>query len=162
MYRLAWYYIVQYMLKYITMFLALITLAVVGYFFYQGKVSQKQGFRHTTAAKLSACPNTPNCVCSEYPEDAEHYISALGLDGLDLATITSAIKEIGGTIVVQDDAYISAEFKSGLFGFVDDFEVRVDEQNNQIHLRSASRVGRSDLGANRNRVEKFKQVLSQG
>ena len=149
------------MLKYVAMLLALITLLVVIYIYYQGKVSQTHAFRHTTAEKLSVCPKTPNCVCSEYPEDTKHFIPALDLGELDINTITTAVKEIGGQIAVQNDTYLSAEFKSGLFGFIDDFELRIDRDNKKIHIRSASRVGRSDLGANKNRVQKFKRVLNR-
>ncbi len=149
------------MLKYAAMLLTLITLVVVIYFFYLGKSSQNQTFQHTNVDKLSMCPKTPNCVCSEYPEDSKHFVPALDLGKLNVETLASAIKKLGGTIVVQNDSYLSAEFKSGLFGFVDDFELRIDQDNNKIHLRSASRVGRSDLGANKKRVEKFKQALNQ-
>jgi len=44
-----------------------------------------------------------------------------------------------------------------LFGFVDDLEIRIDAEVSVIHLRSASRVGKSDLGANRKRVEMIKK-----
>lgn len=47
---------------------------------------------------------------------------------------------------------MAAIFTSKFFGFVDDLECRIDQANHTIHLRSASRVGHSDFGANRKRV----------
>ncbi len=41
---------------------------------------------------------------------------------------------------------------SRLFRFIDDIEVRFDDVRGEIHLRSASRVGYSDMGANRKRM----------
>ena len=56
-------------------------------------------------------------------------------------------------IITKDERYIHAEFRSEWFRFVDDVEFCFDEQKNIIHVRSASRVGYSDFGVNRKRVE---------
>ena len=45
-----------------------------------------------------------------------------------------------------------AEFTSVIFRFVDDVEFLLDADSLSIHVRSASRVGYSDLGANRARA----------
>ncbi|MFP3434908.1 DUF1499 domain-containing protein, partial [Paraburkholderia sp. SIMBA_061] len=52
-----------------------------------------------------------------------------------------------------------AEFKSKLMGFVDDVEFHKDDVNQVINVRSASRLGKSDLGVNRKRVEEIRQQL---
>jgi uncharacterized protein (DUF1499 family) len=52
-------------------------------------------------------------------------------------------------------------FASALFGFVDDLEIRIDAEVGSIHLRSASRVGKSDLGANRKRVEIIQKLYRE-
>ncbi|MEQ8662522.1 MAG: DUF1499 domain-containing protein, partial [Gammaproteobacteria bacterium] len=67
------------------------------------------------------------------------------------AAILAAVRAAGGTIVTHDDTYLHATFRSALFGFVDDVELRLD--GDALHWRSASRVGYSDLGANRRRLE---------
>ncbi|PZO25782.1 MAG: DUF1499 domain-containing protein, partial [Betaproteobacteria bacterium] len=46
------------------------------------------------------------------------------------------------------------------FGFVDDVEFRIDQGSGLLHVRSASRVGYSDLDANRKRVEQIRVLLS--
>lgn len=64
---------------------------------------------------------------------------------------------MSGNIQIEKENYITATFTSSIFRFVDDFEIRLDKKNNVIHLRSASRVGRSDFGINKKRIELFKQ-----
>ena len=53
--------------------------------------------------------------------------------------------------------YLHAEIQSRLFGFIDDLEILIDEEQNLIFVQSASRVGFSDLGANRNRVQEIRR-----
>jgi uncharacterized protein (DUF1499 family) len=109
--------------------------------------------------KLKVCPGNPNCVCSEsYAEsDASHHIPPVKLNGTNIEVLWKLLRQAvidqGGQIVREDDSYLHAEFTSSIFRFVDDLELRMDRQNGLIHLRSASRVGRSDLGANRKRIE---------
>lgn len=129
-----------------------------------GRVSQNQPEKPLTGKILTKCPDKPNCVCSEYELDIEHYIAPLQISYNfaleDIKSIKQVIVQMGGEITVERDTYLSAIFKSGVFGFVDDFEIRIDKQNQQIHLRSASRVGKSDFGVNKKRVEKFKKNMS--
>jgi uncharacterized protein (DUF1499 family) len=70
--------------------------------------------------------------------------------------LKTIIGELGGRIQVENADYLAATFTSTVFRFVDDLELRIDRDQKTIHLRSASRVGRSDLGANRKRVEHLK------
>jgi len=107
------------------------------------------------AGHLRPCPASPNCVSSEVAEsDAEHYIKPLPThDGKAWAKMASAIENLGGHIVVNDGQYLHATFTSALFRYVDDVEARLDASERVIHLRSASRVGHSDLGTNRKRIE---------
>ena len=56
--------------------------------------------------------------------------------------------------------YFRAEFTSLIFRFVDDVEFLLDENEHVIHVRSASRVGHSDLGANRQRVERLRAAFA--
>ena len=56
-------------------------------------------------------------------------------------------------VVVATESYLRAEITSLVFRFVDDLELLIDQEQGVIHVRSASRVGQYDLGANRRRVE---------
>jgi len=64
-------------------------------------------------------------------------------------------------IVSRKERYIHAEFRSSFFGFVDDVEFLFPEDEKIIHVRSASRAGYSDFGANRKRVEKIRYLFGQ-
>jgi len=113
--------------------------------------------------RLRPCPGTPNCVCSEFAADAEHYIEPLvypaGDAGQVLPRLKAIVLEMGGSIQAEQPGYLAATFTSSIFRFVDDLELRIDTASNTVHLRSASRVGRGDLGANRERVERLKNLF---
>lgn len=107
---------------------------------------------------LSPCPDSPNCVLSENVDSAA-YIQPLLFDGApDEAwqCLQQALQSIGGNIETVEDNYLWATFRSTVFRFVDDLECRLDSERKMIHLRSASRVGYSDFGVNRKRVEKLR------
>jgi len=110
--------------------------------------------------KLRPCPGNPNCVCSEVSDN--FFIAPLLQNGGDeamLGKVASAIIEMGGEIREQRQGFLWATFRSRLFRFVDDLEVRLDSDSGALHVRSESRSGRSDLGVNRSRVETLRQRL---
>lgn len=106
---------------------------------------------------LAPCPSTPNCVSSELGTPASHSIAPL--DGGSWDKLPGAIEEAGGDIIARTDSYIAAEFETPLMRFVDDVEFR--KAGDAVHVRSASRVGKSDLGANAKRIEQLRAALSQ-
>jgi uncharacterized protein (DUF1499 family) len=116
--------------------------------------------------RLAPCRPTPNCVSSfaDPVADSGHAIAPLQPRG-DAAAAFAKLKEwIAGserTVVVRvDSRYLHAEHTSRLMGFVDDLELLLDRDANVIHVRSASRLGRSDLGVNRERVESLRARLT--
>jgi len=116
--------------------------------------------------KLSPCPDKPNCVYSEDDTaNAQNRIQPLSTVGMEnaaaWANLINAVKASGGSIQQYSDTYLHATFTSSLFHFVDDVEARLDADNGTIHIRSASRVGHSDLGMNRKRVEKIRLEYSK-
>ena len=62
-------------------------------------------------------------------------------------------------VITERDGYLHAEYTSRLFRFVDDVEFHAPESDEVVHLRSASRVGRGDMGANRRRMEQLRERL---
>ncbi len=112
--------------------------------------------------RLARCPDAPNCVCSEYKDDVSHYIEPIVIrhdTGSDaFQRLSKAIQHLGGEIRFQGDDYLAASFSSTLFRFVDDVEIRVDDKRKLIHVRSASRVGHSDFGVNRHRIESLREI----
>ena len=105
---------------------------------------------------LKPCPSSPNCV-SSLAEDASHRVPPLSWTGeltQAKARLRQAVLAAGdATFVVESDQYWHLEFRSRVFRFVDDVEFLFDREHRLIHVRSASRVGYSDLGVNRKRVE---------
>ncbi len=113
------------------------------------------------AGQLAAVPSSPNCVSSQAPEaDAEHYIAPLkfsGSAGEAIAKVKSIVTGMERTeIITEDSSYLYAEFTTKLMGYVDDVEFYADEAAKTLHVRSASRLGKSDLGLNRQRVESIR------
>lgn len=114
--------------------------------------------------RLSPCPNTPNCVCSQ-DSDPGHSIAPLTFSSApeqaiaDLKTIIQALPKTA--IVQESNDYLYAQFTSKLMGFVDDVEFYLDRAANVIQVRSASRLGKSDLGVNRKRIELIRAQFAQ-
>ena len=141
----------------IVVIITILAAVVLVRFAMLGHSSKTGGAPGLVSGSLAPCPDKPNCVCSESGEDAAHSIAPLDYSGAltekAWGDILQIIKELGGEIRVANDEYIAATFSSSLFGFIDDVECRLDTSQKRIHIRSASRVGHSDLGVNRKRVE---------
>lgn len=113
---------------------------------------------------LAPCPDRPNCVSSQSADKA-HAIAPLTFKSTtsnaiaDLKRIVGSMK--GASIIQESLTYLHVEFESALFRFVDDVEFCLDNAAKLIHIRSASRIGYSDLGVNRRRVEKIRKAWEQ-
>ena len=115
-------------------------------------------------SQLHACPESPNCV-SIAATDEEHSIDAFSLTG-DAEEAWQAARRILAElprtrIVTEGGNYLHAECTSRMFRFVDDLELQLRPADGVIAVRSASRVGRSDLGVNRDRVESLRAALAE-
>ncbi|MGB0204976.1 MAG: DUF1499 domain-containing protein [Neptuniibacter sp.] len=117
--------------------------------------------------QLQPCPSSPNCVCSQV-EDKAHFIEPIqvaasaGEAKAKLLQVLNQTKRV--SVPESEDNYIRAEFTSLLFRFVDDVEfliTQVEPNETLIHVRSASRVGYSDFGVNRKRIEELRCELSE-
>ncbi|HEX4855515.1 MAG TPA: DUF1499 domain-containing protein [Limnobacter sp.] len=137
-----------------------VTFVFLGMGLYSGTGTAKG----LTNGQLLPCPDKPNCVSSESAPSDRHSIAAIELtDKLGeqpLMKVKEVIELLGGKVSHSDEHYLASTFTSALFGFVDDVEFRLDREKNLLHVRSASRVGYSDLGANRKRVEQIRQLLA--
>lgn len=132
-------------------------LAICALFFLLGLKSQKGKAKGLVDGHLAEPGTAPNSVSSEIDVQPEKKIAPLNGS---LPAIKNAITATGGTITAETDSYLSATYMSKLFKFVDDVEIRHDKDN-IWHIRSASRVGYSDRGMNRKRVETIRENLSQ-
>ncbi len=117
------------------------------------------------SGQLQPCPNTPNCVSSQAPEnDTEHAMPAIPYTG-EIPFMTTQLLKITATmprakVIKQENNYLHIKFRSRVFGFVDDVEFLFDDTNKLIHFRSASRLGKSDMGVNRKRMMEFTEKLA--
>jgi uncharacterized protein (DUF1499 family) len=110
--------------------------------------------------QLATCPASPNCVSSQ-ASDPQHQIAPIADRG-NAAQVWADLKALVASlpntqIVAETENYLYAEFTSKIMGFVDDVEFYRTEDG--IQVRSASRLGESDLGVNRQRIEMIRQKL---
>ena len=111
---------------------------------------------------LSSCPASDNCVVSQNA-DSKHAIKPIPYHvdrNAAKETLLKVLTVVPRTEVVeQTNNYIHALSKSRIFKFVDDVEFYFPPDESVIHVRSASRVGESDLGVNRRRLEQIRLAL---
>jgi uncharacterized protein (DUF1499 family) len=110
--------------------------------------------------RLAACPGKPNCVSSQ-ASTARQRVRPLRLSGepgASMNRLKKVVNNMAGTALADEgDHYLHFECSSKLLGFVDDLEFFCDADAQVIHVRSASRLGYSDLGLNRKRVENIRR-----
>ena len=118
---------------------------------------------NTKSQRFAPCPESPNCV-SSLSTDQKHRIDPLRYTGTHsearerLLTALESFKRVN--LVTAEADYIRAEFRSRIFCFVDIAEFCLPTNEKVIHLKSASRVGYSDLGVNRRRIEKIRALFN--
>lgn len=116
------------------------------------------------AGELAPCPSTPNCVSSQ-SQDPAHEIAPLTYSSstkkamTDLKTVLQSFRRTKA--IAQTENYLYTEFTIPVVGFVDDVEFFLDDNAKVIHVRSASRLGESDLGVNRGRIETLRAKFNQ-
>lgn len=115
---------------------------------------------------LAPCPDSPNCVSTQAdPGDALHYMEPIPWSGSaveaqeELVSIVSAMPR--SRIATAEAGYLHVVFASRLWRFRDDVEFHVDEAAGLIQFRSASRMGYSDIGVNRQRMQEITAQFTQ-
>jgi uncharacterized protein (DUF1499 family) len=111
--------------------------------------------------RLTDCPSSPNCVSSQAVDEG-HRIAPLVFND-DPAAAFVRLKQMLGrrgdtTIIEERPGYLRVLFRTTLF--VDDGEFLLDDKQRLIEVRSASRLGYSDLGKNRRRLEEIRQQFN--
>ncbi|WP_085522569.1 DUF1499 domain-containing protein [Tuberibacillus sp. Marseille-P3662] len=106
---------------------------------------------------LAPCPKTANCVSSEH-QDLNRRMMPVSFDGATteeameyLVDILSGLPKT--TIEKQEHHYIHAVAKTTVMEFYHDVEFYLDEAAKQVHFRSASRIGLTDFGTNKRRLQ---------
>ena len=138
-------------------------------FFSAGLMNLSEGVSDAMASdkeweRFKECPPTPNCVSSETLSKAK-FIERFKTGNRSAESwmlLTKLLEKTSNCRVVsQNSSYIHAEFRTRLLRFVDDVEFRLESETNEIAVRSASRVGYSDLGTNRRRLERLRGELER-
>lgn len=111
---------------------------------------------------LAPCPSSPNCVSSD-AQDNNHRIAPLQLAAPATEAWQAAREQVAELprthIVSEAPGYLHAECRSALLGFIDDLELNLRPSEGIIAVRSAARLGYSDFGVNRERVEALRAAL---
>lgn len=133
------------------------TIGLLGIMGCAGERPQNLGARD---GLLAACPSSPNCVSSQAADDS-HRIAPLAFSG-DPDAAFALLKRVlqrrsDTTIVEEKPGYLRVELRTTLF--IDDGEFLLDRKLGAIHVRSASRLGYSDLGKNRSRAEEIRSQI---
>ena len=141
-------------------------LMTLGFILFFGMVPMEGGLASdgggNPPTRLEPCPRSPNCV-SSLAVDERHAIPPLIYAGpLEeareaLLGVLKAAPRV--TLVAGEPDYLHAEFRSRVFGFVDDVEFFFPAGQQVIHVRSASRSGYFDFGVNRKRIEGIRRHL---
>ena len=122
------------------------------------------GLGPTPEGSLRPCPETPNCVHTgqRHPPGTEPIHLRLDIGRTELLDALQEVVESmpRTTLVRRADGYLHAEERSRVFRFVDDVELLVTEER-ELVVRSASRVGRGDLGVNGRRVGRLRAALAE-
>jgi uncharacterized protein (DUF1499 family) len=112
---------------------------------------------------LQVAPVTPNAVNSQAKANSLAAIAPIHVVGESEAFFsrlkTVVASQPGAKLIKSTPDYVYAEFTSPLMGFVDDVEFQLNVKTNVVDVRSASRLGLSDLGANRKRIEALREQL---
>ena len=131
------------------------TIGLLGMFGCAGERPNNLGVKGNV---LAACPASPNCVSSQ-ADDEQHRIAPLTFSGNPdnaFARLKRVLGQRGDTTIIEEkQGYLRVELRTTLF--VDDGEFLLNPAQSVIHLRSASRLGYSDLGKNRSRMEEIRR-----
>ncbi|WP_018970477.1 DUF1499 domain-containing protein [Rubritalea marina] len=113
-----------------------------------------QGLRD---GRLCTTISHSNMVCSEGDQANTQALKAEQYEAWD--ELQDVLESMSGRFITLQEEYLHAVFKTPIFGFSQDFEARWDKDAGCIHVRSASRVGISDLGSNSQRIEKIRYLM---
>lgn len=145
--------------------LVLVAALFVGFLFYVELNNDPPENLGVNEGLLLPCPTTPNCVSSQAdPDDEVHYVEPLIFRGsaadMQLALEKWLLDSGSARIVTSELGYLYVEVKSDIIGYIDDVEFYWPESETVMHMRSASRVGYSDMDVNRSRVNQVRDWLA--
>jgi uncharacterized protein (DUF1499 family) len=137
--------------------LLILIISIITIRLYKGNSSMPKNLG-VENGELAPVPKTPNAVSTQ-TDDQSKKVDPFKFQGdkeESRGKIKKAIRTYGGaSIITEEENYLHVIFTTPLLNFKDDVEFYFDEDNEVIHFRSASRVGRSDLGLNKERYDEL-------
>ncbi|MBA7533940.1 hypothetical protein ES705_26186 [subsurface metagenome] len=111
--------------------------------------------------KFHPCPKSPNCVSTQSTDEKHRmepiqYSSTVDEAKGKIKNIITSFKRT--KLITETENYLHFEFRTATFKFVDDVEFYLDDKEKLIHFRSAARMGWSDMGVNRKRMRKIREL----
>jgi uncharacterized protein (DUF1499 family) len=141
--------------------IAVIVLAAALFGFFKTRALRSEDFK---IQRFGPCPDKPNCVSSDLPEADPRHFAALPFTKSPTEakkSLRERVESLDRVKLTEDSGnYLRYEFRSTIFGFIDDVEFEFNETTKQVRVRSASRIGHSDFGVNRKRLEKIQTLLN--
>jgi uncharacterized protein (DUF1499 family) len=157
-------------LKWIVIVLVVVVLGAIGAGqagLFQSTAPNDLGVRD---GKLKPPSNTDNSVTSQaamYPDHPQRQYSSIaplpsrGDGPATIAKIKALVAAMPGAKIVKSEPdYLYAQYTTRVMKFVDDVEFWYDPTARVIQVRSASRVGKGDMGVNRKRIEAVRAALA--
>ena len=148
--------------------LALLAVAVGQLGFLQGTAPADLGVRDGRLKPPSATENSVTSQAGLYPDHSQRFYAAVaplpvkGDGPATMARIKAIVEGMAGAKVVKSAPdYLYAQFTTQWMKFVDDVEFWFDPANNVVQVRSASRLGRKDMGVNRKRIDAVRAALAE-
>ncbi len=118
----------------------------------------------TMAEDDGSCPDAPKCVSSQV-NDPRHFIEPYTFDDQPAEAMLrlkgALLSEKRVTIITEQPTYLRAEVRSLIFRFVDDVEFTLLPEQGLVHIRSSARIGYTDFGVNRRRIERIRQLFQK-
>jgi uncharacterized protein (DUF1499 family) len=156
-------------------FIALFVTAIAAALVFAGQLGFLRGHAPTDigvhGGRLKPPSDTPNSVSSQaslypgHPQSAYAGIAPFAFTGAGepgMDKLAAILKNMPHCVLVtQQPDYLYAQCTTALLRFTDDTEFWLDRGAGVIQVRSASRVGKGDLGVNRSRVEKIRAQFTQ-
>jgi uncharacterized protein (DUF1499 family) len=143
--------------------IALIMLIIFGSRWYNTEYAHAKNLG-LSKGQLIECGKNPNCVSSQTTQSSMRIapINASDTPELTWLMLRDLVETIPQAILItENETYRHYQFTTPLMGFIDDVELLFDRKKLLIQVKSASRVGQSDFGANRERVELLREVLNK-
>ena len=152
-------------LAFIFVIVPLLVLAAGQFGLFKGRSPTEPGLREGRLKPPSRTQNSVSSQAALWPE-GEYAVEYAKIEPIaftqDSALAMNRLRDVlagwpGARIVENNPEYLSVQFETRWLRFVDDAEFLLDPSARVIHVRSASRLGRKDFGANRQRIEAIRR-----